>query len=383
MRQDTEGVNKLEVQVLPRMYWQKTYRCRGDTDESCEECRPEEAMLGGYKDCWGFSRENLERGAKDFRRVGGQRVIATSSTWKRFVTVVHVRCHGHTLQSVLAMKLIRFGTLRLYWDGTEIHAIMLKGKRSDANGIEVVSTSAAKGIQEIPMIYDGTSSDIQLRKRESHMTITMKSEGAHELAIEFVPNYSREGSTSADEDKETEDQLPTAVINALYFYMEPGFAKCEDTKVCLLTLGTTKEGRQLRNSNELQALCLSLRDSESLEEKMPEKKLRKACTQWQACLKKEGTYRHRLVELMEAAGVHALKNAEKLNAEKLNPFGQLLAPAHNQSGGHHCMYPPTEDVESWTCDCYSDMLRRCRAVREEGLISGDFSKITCLRAQFC
>jgi len=383
LRQSGSEDRKIELRVLPRVWWQKSYRCQ-ESEESCEECRPDAGTLGTYHDCWGYSWPKKTKDAKKDRKeellLGGQRVLATKKIWKRFKAIIHVRCHGNTLQATFSMKLVRFGSLRLYWDGEEIWA---EGKHSNISGVEVVT---AKGSQQLPMIYDDTSSPDNMKKRESHITIAMASAGAHELSIEFSPSEHAPGLALGPHKgawtREAEDKFPTAVINDLSFFMEPGFTKCEDSKVCLLELSKSPAGRLLRNTNALQLLCLTSEEDESLEKSIPDKRVRGMCKLWRECLAGAGNqYHNHLLELLNAAGV----TNEGETPQPLNPFGHRFSPlaGSDKEDKHGCMHPPTEDVESWNCDCYSDMLRRCHAVSEQGLVSGRFSTVLCLRAQFC
>merc|ERR1712226_945602 len=68
----------------------------------------------------------------------------------------------------------------------------------------------------------------------------------HELMFEFPPESSR----PAEEKALVDFKRPELI-------MSEDFARCEDNKVCLKTLGEDgKAGKQLRESNQLQKICL-------------------------------------------------------------------------------------------------------------------------------
>ena len=47
-----------------------------------------------------------------------------------------------------------------------------------------------------------------------------------------------------------------------------------------------------------------------------------------------------------------------------------------------CIDPITADPESWDCDCYDEMVRRCSEIISKHDLTG-FSMATCLRAEMC
>eukprot|EP00747_Dinoflagellata_sp_TGD_P126383 gnl/TRDRNA2_/TRDRNA2_174277_c0_seq14.p1 gnl/TRDRNA2_/TRDRNA2_174277_c0~~gnl/TRDRNA2_/TRDRNA2_174277_c0_seq14.p1 ORF type:complete len:717 (+),score=127.20 gnl/TRDRNA2_/TRDRNA2_174277_c0_seq14:3-2153(+) len=74
-----------------------------------------------------------------------------------------------------------------------------------------------------------------------------------------------------------------------------------------------------------------------------------------------------------------------------------VGPAHKQADGHTtqastdpsiskapedgCIHPPTEDPLAWDCDCYEEMLERCRQLKST--LEYPVQEQDCLTAQYC
>merc|ERR1712046_58516 len=147
--------------------------------------------------------------------------------------------------------------------------------------------------------------------------------GGHVFEMEFAP---RSGVVAS------------VKVKSMRFWLKKDYTQCLDTKACLDTLmdhGTS--GLLLRSSNKLQLACLS----PSLHPKPLEVEYGTACTAWRDCLNSVGPdVPQSIVDLLLAAGVGEEEEVTSKKSEGL-------------SG--HCLHPPTEDAESWDCDCHDRM----------------------------
>eukprot|EP00747_Dinoflagellata_sp_TGD_P113263 gnl/TRDRNA2_/TRDRNA2_171665_c2_seq4.p1 gnl/TRDRNA2_/TRDRNA2_171665_c2~~gnl/TRDRNA2_/TRDRNA2_171665_c2_seq4.p1 ORF type:complete len:280 (-),score=44.26 gnl/TRDRNA2_/TRDRNA2_171665_c2_seq4:255-1094(-) len=182
-------------------------------------------------------------------------------------------------------------------------------------------------------------------------TVQLDRPGGHTFTIEFKV---RNGITDHK-----------AVIRALSFFMPDTFANCEDTKVCLEILGANASGLELRNSNLLQWQCLmSLFDAMSSDQKQ-------TCEAWKVCLSNNDEHHaERILAFLNATGVGA-------GGPATTPVLLAADPAQQ------CIDPRTSDPESWDCDCFEEMHRRCEELgASQEFAFGGFGDL-CLRAQYC
>merc|ERR1712232_182747 len=97
------------------------------------------------------------------------------------------------------------------------------------------------------------------------------------------------------------------------------------------------------------------------------------CKAWRECLTSENSVSHedQLRTIMTAAG----------GDEGLNDTTQEehLATEIDEV----CMNPLVEDPESWDCDCFEAMQRRCAKVELVQKTADTYSLEKCLRAIFC
>eukprot|EP00747_Dinoflagellata_sp_TGD_P186119 gnl/TRDRNA2_/TRDRNA2_42999_c0_seq1.p1 gnl/TRDRNA2_/TRDRNA2_42999_c0~~gnl/TRDRNA2_/TRDRNA2_42999_c0_seq1.p1 ORF type:complete len:655 (-),score=77.11 gnl/TRDRNA2_/TRDRNA2_42999_c0_seq1:124-2088(-) len=408
------------VHVVYRPEWQKMLRCVGPSREACEEC-------SGDQNCWSMTKGNANN---QTCKTGGSKVF------NRFLNLIHVRCAASTITVQLKVVKLVNGNLKVTWDGKRIGPTLW-------------------GIDKRGRSFSGT----HIIKE----TIQVNSPGAHDFVLDFV----------VDGDGEV-------VIEDLTFFMPKEYAKCEDMKVCLASLGTSPAAKWLRNSNGLQKRCLekSMRDMQHNE--------KLACQQWRRCLKKSGGHAPHILSLIEAAGVDPTYQAvqesqwsEVVMCPLNNRWGQICAnnddnhpreynPAdhswrkrstdagnsieqaqlkclamadcnflseiHLKNGGGKkfipaklcwrlvsarevvggrkihgsrvfirtsksvcdaqrkqktqledrvdCIDPRTADPESWDCDCFEEMNKRCQDITERHAVDG-FTVPKCLRALFC
>eukprot|EP00747_Dinoflagellata_sp_TGD_P182435 gnl/TRDRNA2_/TRDRNA2_36685_c0_seq1.p1 gnl/TRDRNA2_/TRDRNA2_36685_c0~~gnl/TRDRNA2_/TRDRNA2_36685_c0_seq1.p1 ORF type:complete len:531 (-),score=61.95 gnl/TRDRNA2_/TRDRNA2_36685_c0_seq1:115-1707(-) len=340
------GGNHITVpagRILHRPTWQKSLRCHGRSEESCEECSTED-------DCWSFV---IKKGALPPERPV---VEAVAGNWIRYVNVIHVQCNYPRMFVNIDFKELSNAKMRVRWDNAEVtrHTegaqlwfinAMKSGAFSDRNLPDM----------DFPLVGDD-SGNIQgkegttyrSRHFQLHLDLPAAISGGHVLEIELEP-LGPEGRPSRLE------------LRQLIFFAPTSFAMCQDTKMCMRRL-TGEEGWKLRNTNILQKKCLS--ESYKKDPILKSEGVKKVCNKWRKCLRSR---RVSLNSLLEAAGV-----------------GEFVAsPSTQDPSSGECLYPPFEDPESWDCDCYEEMLKRCKRADLTKFPKGYYTEKMCLRAHFC
>eukprot|EP00747_Dinoflagellata_sp_TGD_P158046 gnl/TRDRNA2_/TRDRNA2_177786_c0_seq14.p1 gnl/TRDRNA2_/TRDRNA2_177786_c0~~gnl/TRDRNA2_/TRDRNA2_177786_c0_seq14.p1 ORF type:complete len:564 (-),score=64.47 gnl/TRDRNA2_/TRDRNA2_177786_c0_seq14:259-1950(-) len=350
-----------------RPLWQKNLRCRGPSEESCEECV-------GADDCWSFvkhetsikgqaDRSNKHNGAWANRAA----LNAVQNQWVRHVNRIHVQCDSKifVFQMVLAMAMN--GKIRVRWDGIDVNRHMPEARLmfSFNRALHYLEDRKVwrKDVAEmdLPIVADehgkvtgGSTSWREIGRKESSLSmifvIPVNIAGGHDLEIEFEPASS-----------------PAKVeFSVIQLYMPTVYSNCEDVKVCLAGLAKAGvAGQKLRNTNTLQKECLS--SSKEGHAILKKEGVFKACRQWRKCLKE---HRVAIGVLLDAAGV----------GEFTDQSPEAAATAVSEA---KCIYPPHEDPESWDCDCYKEMLLRCQNANTKNLPQGSYTEKICLRAHFC
>jgi hypothetical protein len=82
------------------------------------------------------------------------------------------------------------------------------------------------------------------------------------------------------------------------------------------------------------------------------------------------------VRLVSSSGTRVSGNTGLLQMASLTS----VSSRSNGTGDRHCFNPRTEDVESWECDCWEAMEKRCQQIKSH--ISG-FRPAHCMQAQMC
>eukprot|EP00747_Dinoflagellata_sp_TGD_P143475 gnl/TRDRNA2_/TRDRNA2_176392_c0_seq59.p1 gnl/TRDRNA2_/TRDRNA2_176392_c0~~gnl/TRDRNA2_/TRDRNA2_176392_c0_seq59.p1 ORF type:complete len:465 (-),score=49.53 gnl/TRDRNA2_/TRDRNA2_176392_c0_seq59:48-1442(-) len=298
---------------VERPLWQKTLRCSGPTMDDCEECV-------GNSSCWGDCKPGLALGRdlskkEEKRRLGGiDRCVQVDSQNKWARFVTLIHVRCETRMHVRFRPTeVSGGVINLYWDD------------------EPLTTFDRKIVW--PKYW-------QTRLTTDH-------QGGNTFIVEFVPN-----STDA-----------VAEFTELGFVMRNEFTTCLDSKACLDRLGD-EAGLPLRTSSALMHQCLKTGMDMVLV-----KSVANSCTKWKACLNRtdpSGEYQDRLLTMLEASGAATPTTAQVSLKQGLVPQGAAT-----------CIYPPQEDPLSWNCDCYEQMLQRCKAI-------GALEEVAlCIRSQFC
>eukprot|EP00747_Dinoflagellata_sp_TGD_P158049 gnl/TRDRNA2_/TRDRNA2_177786_c0_seq17.p1 gnl/TRDRNA2_/TRDRNA2_177786_c0~~gnl/TRDRNA2_/TRDRNA2_177786_c0_seq17.p1 ORF type:complete len:585 (-),score=69.05 gnl/TRDRNA2_/TRDRNA2_177786_c0_seq17:289-1944(-) len=355
---------------LFRPLWQKNLRCRGPSQESCEECI-------GADDCWTFVKDaviqEVMRNTTHVSRLGlgtyanRPAVNAVQSQWVRHVNRIHVQCDSKifVFQMVLAMAMN--GKIRVRWDGIDVNRHMPEARLmfSFNRALHYLEDRKVwrKDVAEmdLPIVADehgkvtgGSTSWREIGRKESSLSmifvIPVNIAGGHDLEIEFEPASS-----------------PAKVeFSVIQLYMPTVYSNCEDVKVCLAGLAKAGvAGQKLRNTNTLQKECLS--SSKEGHAILKKEGVFKACRQWRKCLKE---HQVAVGVLLDAAGV----------GEFTDQSPEAAATAVSEA---KCIYPPHEDPESWDCDCYKEMLLRCQNANTKNLPQGSYTEKICLRAHFC
>jgi hypothetical protein len=240
-RGSINGVS-FQVETKPRPYWQKLFRCRNETSESCEECI-------GNDNCFQISSSGMTLS------------VDGAGRFERFLNVVHVHCYSKKLELALTMSGVVDGNVGLLWDGAHV-----LGPGDDH--VE----SATLGYTE-NATFPITATDFDLNVEFSLKDLKP---GGHELALEFKIDGSN----------------PSATISNFAFGVPNSYAECEDAKACLRELSDIG-GYELRNSNARQLKCLS---------GQPEAADKRSCDSWLACLSAKGSdHDTRIRNLLKAA----------------------------------------------------------------------------------
>eukprot|EP00747_Dinoflagellata_sp_TGD_P143489 gnl/TRDRNA2_/TRDRNA2_176392_c0_seq72.p1 gnl/TRDRNA2_/TRDRNA2_176392_c0~~gnl/TRDRNA2_/TRDRNA2_176392_c0_seq72.p1 ORF type:complete len:475 (-),score=56.95 gnl/TRDRNA2_/TRDRNA2_176392_c0_seq72:62-1486(-) len=268
----------------------------------------------GNKNCWGDCTKQAQV------KWGGDKCVYINkqNKWKRFVILIHVRCEGRMTPKMRPMFINR-GVMNLYWDEK-----LLKSFSKTGGGYW-------------------------------HTSIQTEHMGGNTFIVEFAPSNLMNAFGS---------------FNDLSFLFRTEFASCLDSKACLEQHGPLGDqaGLPLRTSSVLMHQCLKTgMDNVSVQS------VAGSCKKWKACLKKSdpsGEYERRLLTMLEASGVATAATAH-------SSLKQHLPPPQLGKGSGKCIYPPHEDPLSWNCDCYEDMMQRCKD------IGASMEMEVCLRAQFC
>lgn len=169
------------------------------------------------------------------------------------------------------------------------------------------------------------------------LNLPIEREGGHKLDLEFLPT---------GEDAHVE-------LSKLRMLMTESYTRCEDFRMCLHPLMTAnKEHRKFRNVNEMQLQCLLVDVPQDA-----------ACRSWRACLKPK---QERNLLLL-------------LNASQDSSSSTLRRPNSSPKLESLCIDPAIDDVQSWNCDCFTEMQSKCVRIKD---VTG-YSETACLRAQMC
>eukprot|EP00747_Dinoflagellata_sp_TGD_P211914 gnl/TRDRNA2_/TRDRNA2_85080_c0_seq1.p1 gnl/TRDRNA2_/TRDRNA2_85080_c0~~gnl/TRDRNA2_/TRDRNA2_85080_c0_seq1.p1 ORF type:complete len:536 (+),score=65.24 gnl/TRDRNA2_/TRDRNA2_85080_c0_seq1:102-1709(+) len=330
------------VRELSRPIWQKTLRCTGPTETSCEPCIESE--------CWTWKtveppkrmrRRRAPTAKEEEKNLMQSLTLDAESKFQRFISAVHVQCASPRIGIVFVPKYLYGGKLRFFWDGVEI--TKENGFDMETNDNYDPSRSQSK-----------RSKKRQTRKEKKTQRFRKWSwdvphPGGHEFTMEFT---------------KYKGQRARIDIQGLSFYMPSSYATCQDTKVCLSMLGSSPAAMELRNDNTFQMKCLKLGWRF-----LPEPK-KSACMSWHKCLDKVDDGKHdkvtELLHILEAAHVGS------------------QAAVTQEPSDKQCIFPPTADPESWDCDCHDEMLCRCREIQHNHKLDLQQEFVpACLNAQFC
>eukprot|EP00747_Dinoflagellata_sp_TGD_P158047 gnl/TRDRNA2_/TRDRNA2_177786_c0_seq15.p1 gnl/TRDRNA2_/TRDRNA2_177786_c0~~gnl/TRDRNA2_/TRDRNA2_177786_c0_seq15.p1 ORF type:complete len:562 (-),score=63.59 gnl/TRDRNA2_/TRDRNA2_177786_c0_seq15:289-1926(-) len=349
---------------LFRPLWQKNLRCRGPSQESCEECI-------GADDCWTFVKDaviqEVMRNTTHVSRLGlgtyanRPAVNAVQSQWVRHVNRIHILCDSNIFFFQMAVAKVVNGKIRVRWDGVEINRHTPEAQLRFSFHKYAFTLDDTGGMWnydlqsiDLPIVGDEHGKMIGGARDDRFLSmlfvIPVSNAGGHDLEIEFEPASS-----------------PAKVeFAALQLYMPRVYSNCEDMKVCLARLAKAGvAGQKLRNTNTLQKECLS--SSKEGHAILKKEGVFKACRQWRKCLKE---HQVAVGVLLDAAGV----------GEFTDQSPEAAATAVSEA---KCIYPPHEDPESWDCDCYKEMLLRCQNANTKNLPQGSYTEKICLRAHFC
>jgi hypothetical protein len=310
--QSTDGGEWQHRHVLTRSGWQKTTKCVGNSSMACQEC-------SGDFDCW--------TNAEGSRKV---QLADEVQDGVRYVSTVHVRCSSPTLHVQYEVQNLLFGRFRILWDGEEVNKL----DDIEASGLSLPQSDLAGTYQE----------NHKSSERSGSLVISAERMGAHTLEMEFTPFSGK---------------LSRVEISHLQLSMPQEFVECADYNTCLDPISTSLE---FRNSNAEQLKCL--------QESVPHSA---DCARWKSCLSAD--HQNQLRTMLLAAGIGGFDL--NVSSIQVNASNVSSSQRFNQNeDGTECINPLTQDVESWTCDCFEGMLSACNAL-------GSYDEVFCMRAQIC
>eukprot|EP00747_Dinoflagellata_sp_TGD_P076407 gnl/TRDRNA2_/TRDRNA2_159140_c0_seq12.p1 gnl/TRDRNA2_/TRDRNA2_159140_c0~~gnl/TRDRNA2_/TRDRNA2_159140_c0_seq12.p1 ORF type:complete len:520 (+),score=55.33 gnl/TRDRNA2_/TRDRNA2_159140_c0_seq12:114-1673(+) len=311
--------------IVTRVIWQKTFRCTGPTQDTCEVCSADE------QNCWSDCEST-----RCVKPTGADKAT-------RFLSAIHVQCSSPSVALGIQVDSLRGGSLKLYWDEQLLPTNRVYAHTMKFKNWPNPLTEQAFG--KIRSVYRGNQVWIHVKNNANP--------GGHTFTMEFATDSSRSVTS------------PEIQIGWLTLMENPGFETCMDTKMCLNILdkhGT--EGKALRASNLLLLQCITA----SLDQAADLQKVGPACGALRKCL--DPAHTNHLVSLL-----HAAIEFDRW-VEGWTPSTPTASPPTKLSTSDMCLNPSEEDPMSWECDCYDEMKKRCtemKAVDEK----------TCLRAQMC
>eukprot|EP00747_Dinoflagellata_sp_TGD_P076419 gnl/TRDRNA2_/TRDRNA2_159140_c0_seq9.p1 gnl/TRDRNA2_/TRDRNA2_159140_c0~~gnl/TRDRNA2_/TRDRNA2_159140_c0_seq9.p1 ORF type:complete len:514 (+),score=48.99 gnl/TRDRNA2_/TRDRNA2_159140_c0_seq9:114-1655(+) len=308
--------------IVTRVIWQKTFRCTGPTQDTCEVCSADE------QNCWSDCEST-----RCVKPTGADKAT-------RFLSAIHVQCSSPSVALGIQVDSLRGGSLKLYWDEQLLSTsrVMSAGLKNINSRLNVPNPLTEQAFRKI-----------QPNQRMIFIPIRQRHSGGHTFKMEYARDES--GSVTA----------PEIQIGWLTFIENPGFEICMDTKVCLNVLDTHgQEGAALRASNSLLLQCLTA----SLDQAADLQKVGPACGALRKCL--DPAHTNHLVSLLHAAV----------------EYDRWFEGSTLSTSSDMCLNPSEEDPMSWECDCYDEMKKRCteiKAVDEVTCLRAQF----CLHEHIC
>eukprot|EP00747_Dinoflagellata_sp_TGD_P107552 gnl/TRDRNA2_/TRDRNA2_170157_c0_seq24.p1 gnl/TRDRNA2_/TRDRNA2_170157_c0~~gnl/TRDRNA2_/TRDRNA2_170157_c0_seq24.p1 ORF type:complete len:481 (+),score=39.71 gnl/TRDRNA2_/TRDRNA2_170157_c0_seq24:71-1513(+) len=255
---DVRGYNGEEGdrKVISRTIWQKSFRCSGATQDTCEECG------AGEDNCWDDCKTS--------------RCVKTTGTgkWNRFLSAIHILCESEFMSLEATVNALDGGSLALFWD----EKLLEHWWNPWPNPL----TPAAWR---------------KLSKQDRWIQLPftkLEHPGGHTLTMEFTLDSSK--STTS----------PKVEVGWLSITEDRGFETCMDTKMCLNELEKHgQEGQVLRTSNALLLECLSA----SSDQAARMDKVGGACEALRKCL--DHSLRTHLIQLLNAAVLSKVGDAPR------------------------------------------------------------------------
>eukprot|EP00747_Dinoflagellata_sp_TGD_P076409 gnl/TRDRNA2_/TRDRNA2_159140_c0_seq14.p1 gnl/TRDRNA2_/TRDRNA2_159140_c0~~gnl/TRDRNA2_/TRDRNA2_159140_c0_seq14.p1 ORF type:complete len:511 (+),score=54.75 gnl/TRDRNA2_/TRDRNA2_159140_c0_seq14:114-1646(+) len=308
--------------IVTRVIWQKTFRCTGPTQDTCEVCSADE------QNCWSDCEST-----RCVKPTGADKAT-------RFLSAIHVQCSSPSVALGIQVDSLRGGSLKLYWDEQLLSTsrVMSAGLKNINSRLNVPNPLTEQAFRKI-----------QPNQRMIFIPIRQRHSGGHTFKMEYARDES--GSVTA----------PEIQIGWLTFIENPGFEICMDTKVCLNVLDTHgQEGAALRASNSLLLQCLTA----SLDQAADLQKVGPACGALRKCL--DPAHTNHLVSLLHAAV----------------EYDRWFEGSTLSTSSDMCLNPSEEDPMSWECDCYDEMKKRCtemKAVDEKTCLRAQM----CMHEHIC
>lgn len=156
--------------------------------------------------------------------------------------------------------------------------------------------------------------------------------------------------------------FPNVTSASVYMYQLSAIAPedymlCEDIKACLSVFASSEDGLEMRNNNTMQLQCLRQDPDEAS----------RVCKAWVECLE-VSNHKDRILVLLEAFGT--VEQAPMSLTDTQETVGDEC---------DECFHPPSQDPESWDCDCYDTMMVNCHEINA----TVGYDEAVCLKAQIC
>jgi len=400
-----------------RPEWQKTLRCTSEDPDSCTECND-------LTDCWTLKTGEDNSDGDDVRYMYSPLAtyrtvdLTRGSEYTKFVTLIHVHCVATTLKLQMQV-LVTMGTLRLFFDGAELTA--------ENAGAPFLGNMVEASPIEAPMDTDGVGM--------ISLILPLTRKDAHEFRMEYSPSESdaevgglgvkvgglrffMDNDFMECEDSRTCLQvLAEAGPEGLHMRQdnqeqmrclqaESVATPCSSGDVCCLwreCLEANDGQHGSRILTFLRAAGVSTGEGGGGEERKEEGEVEgeeeEENVTGEGMSSKEGGRKNGKGGKGRSSKEKGGEEREGEEEENKNGEGASSAASWSQSaestsfevvvgGGSkeeplptspQCMNPPTEDPESWECDCYDSIEAACIAIAD----TSGWTIERCTQAVFC
>eukprot|EP00747_Dinoflagellata_sp_TGD_P118861 gnl/TRDRNA2_/TRDRNA2_172907_c0_seq1.p1 gnl/TRDRNA2_/TRDRNA2_172907_c0~~gnl/TRDRNA2_/TRDRNA2_172907_c0_seq1.p1 ORF type:complete len:717 (-),score=105.75 gnl/TRDRNA2_/TRDRNA2_172907_c0_seq1:422-2572(-) len=391
-----------------RPLWQKTLKCVGGSRDGCEACSSD-------VDCWSSKAYNGKK----------EQVIKTSggNVFNRFLNIMHVRCASPSIHIKMRLKKLVNGNINIEWDGERVKRVAGLDKfsgKSFAGPLVIEKTIKVNSVGAHELVFefsaDGAAGDAIIEELAVFMPTTyatcedvkacLSSIGNSAPAI-WLRNSNRLqknclakafGQMSASEKQVCEiwrkclaksgghdgqilalleaagvDGSGTAVAGAIT-NSQP--VMCEmnvEPKICQANSWSLSRhysaawhGAQFSTSSfKGVETCKELQDCNFVS--------------WEPGY---GSWPTKVCKLLKDGRTKNAKKPRVWIKTAASTCQSMKQKQRKMTDEKDCIDPRSADPESWDCDCFEEMHKRCKDKEDDHNVHG-FSTAICLRAMFC